>query len=137
MMLGYVDSAIVTVRAVAAAETRFAKAHPELGHTCTLSQLPHDGPVARLADERDDNGYAFQIVGCQAQDPKKANLIYYVTGRRVCKRSTENDGEQTKTLAFLTVEKSPFHQQPCCECKRLITSIIRLAVETSRGMGPS
>jgi hypothetical protein len=81
MMLGYVDSAIVRVRAVAAAETKFAKSHPELGYTCTLSQLPHDELIARLADEGNDNGYTFRIAGCQAPDPKKPNSMYHITAR--------------------------------------------------------
>jgi hypothetical protein len=81
MKLGYVDSAIVRVRAVATAETEFAKAHPDLGYTCTLSQLPHDDLIARLANEPKENGYTFGIAGCQAADPKKPNSMYYVTAR--------------------------------------------------------
>jgi hypothetical protein len=81
MMLGYVDSAIVRVRAVTAAETQFAKAHPELGYTCTLSQLPHDELIARLVNERHDNGYAFGIIGCQRTEPKKPNSMYHLTAR--------------------------------------------------------
>ena len=81
-MLGNVDSAIVRVRAVATAETEFAKAHPELGYTCTLSQLPRSEGITRLlAKDRIDNGYAFEIVGCQAIATQKPNLTYYVTAR--------------------------------------------------------
>jgi hypothetical protein len=81
MMLGDVDSAIIRVRAVAAAETKFAKSHPELGYTCTLSQLPYDELVARLVDNAHDNGYSFGIVGCQAPDPRKPNSMYHITAR--------------------------------------------------------
>jgi hypothetical protein len=81
MKLGYVDSAIVRVRAVAAAETKFAKANPEIGYTCALSQLPHDELVMRLANDGNDNGYTFRIVGCQAPDPKKPNSVYDITAR--------------------------------------------------------
>jgi Na+-transporting NADH:ubiquinone oxidoreductase subunit NqrB len=81
MMLGYVDSAIVRVRAVVAAEANFVKAHPELGYTCTLSQLPQDGLIARLAKGGIDNGYAFEIVGCEPPNHQSPNSIYHVTAR--------------------------------------------------------
>ena len=81
MMLGYVDSAIGRVRAVAAAEDQFARAHPEAGYTCTLSQLPQDEQIWRLARDGKDNGYAFDIIGCQPTEPKKPNSTYHVTAR--------------------------------------------------------
>ena len=81
MALGYVDSAIVRVRAVGAAEAQFAKAHPETGYTCTISQLPQDELVARLARGGIDNGYAFGIIGCQTSDPQKPNSVYQITAR--------------------------------------------------------
>ena len=59
----------------------FAKAHPDRGYTCTISQLPQNELVARLANEGIDNGYAFEIVGCQASDPEKPNSMYHVTAR--------------------------------------------------------
>jgi hypothetical protein len=81
MMLGYVDSAIVRVRAVVAAETEFAKAHPDMGYTCAISQLPQDELVARLTRKGIDNGYAFGIVGCHAHDTREPNSAYHVTAR--------------------------------------------------------
>jgi hypothetical protein len=81
-MLGFVDSAIGRVRAIYAAETQFAKAHPDLGYTCTLSQLPRSEEITRLlAKNRIDNGYAFEIIGCQALLPEKPNAMYSVTAR--------------------------------------------------------
>jgi len=81
-MLGFVDSAIGRVRVISAAETLFAKAHPELGYTCTLSQLPRSEEITRLlAQNRIDNGYAFEIIGCQAAVPEKPNATYYLTAR--------------------------------------------------------
>jgi len=81
-MLGYVDSAIVRVRVVSAAEIQFAKEHPELGYTCGLSQLPRSEQITRLlAKDRIDNGYAFEIIGCQAAVPKKPKSTYYITAR--------------------------------------------------------
>jgi len=82
MMLGYVDSAIVRVRAVTAAESQFTKTHPEVGYTCTLSQLPHDEQIARLiVKDGKDNGYVFDIIGCQLSESKKPKSMYHVTAR--------------------------------------------------------
>jgi hypothetical protein len=62
------------------AETRFAKAHPDCGYTCMLSQLPRSAEITRLLGQnRVDNGYAFEIIGCQAAVPEKPNTTYYVT----------------------------------------------------------
>ena len=81
-MLGFVDSAIDRVRVISAAETQFAKAHPGLGYTCTLSELHRTEEITRLlAQNRIDNGYAFEIAGCQATTPDKPNLTYYVAAR--------------------------------------------------------
>jgi hypothetical protein len=81
LMLGYVDSAIGRVRALVAAEEQFAKIHTDVGYTCTLSRLRHDEQTMRLANDGRDNGYAFDIVGCQAPEPKKPNSMYYVSAR--------------------------------------------------------
>ena len=43
MMLGYAGSAIVRMRGLHAAEVQFAQAHPTVGYTCALSQLPPNG----------------------------------------------------------------------------------------------
>jgi hypothetical protein len=80
-MLGYVDSAIGRVRTVIAAESAYVKAHPQVGYACTFSQLPQDPLIARLTDDGIDNGYAFEIVGCDRVNPKSPRLIYHVTAR--------------------------------------------------------
>ena len=82
MMLGYVDSAIVRVRAISEAETQFARAHPQSGYTCTLSELPRNEGIARVeAQAHIDNGYAFEIVGCEKTEVGKPNSTYYITAR--------------------------------------------------------
>lgn len=82
MFLGYVDSAIGRVRVISAAEGEFAKAHPDLGYTCILSQLPHTEEITRLLrQDQIDNGYAFEIVACQASSTKKPISTYNVTAR--------------------------------------------------------
>ena len=42
-LLGQFDSAIATTYELVAAETRFARAHPDRGYTCDLSQLIKEG----------------------------------------------------------------------------------------------
>ena len=82
MMLGYVDSAIGRVHVLYAAEAQFSKENPELGYTCTLSQLPRSEQTTRLlARSEIDNGYAFEITACQAAGPKKPNTTYQVGAR--------------------------------------------------------
>jgi len=81
LMIGYVDSAIGRMRSVAAAEEQFAKAHPDVGYTCTLSHLPSNGQILRLAKDGKDNGYFFDIVGCQSTGPQKPNSMYRVIAR--------------------------------------------------------
>jgi len=82
MMLGYVDSAIVRVRVISEAEVEFARAHPQSGYTCTISDLPRSEEITRLvAQGFTDNGYVFEIVGCEKVEPGKPNSIYYITAR--------------------------------------------------------
>ena len=81
-MLGHVDSAIGGMRVLYGAETQFAKEHPERGYTCNLSELPRSGEVQRLLTGNGiDNGYAFEIAGCQAPDAGKPNSAYYTSAR--------------------------------------------------------
>jgi len=82
MMLGYVDSAIGRMRVLYVAENQFAKEHPAHGFTCNLSELPQSEEVQRLlTGNRIDNGYAFEIAGCQAPDAKRPNSAYYTSAR--------------------------------------------------------
>lgn len=82
MMLGYVDSAIYRMRVLSASEAQFAKAHPELGYTCNFSQLlSSDETVRRVANNPIGKGYAFEIVGCQAQGVAKPNATYHLMAK--------------------------------------------------------
>jgi hypothetical protein len=81
LALGYLDSAIVSMRALVDAETQFARAHPEVGYTCTLSVLPGGEPVAGLVKNSTRNGYTFEISGCRTHTAKHPNLTYQVTAR--------------------------------------------------------
>lgn len=79
MALGNVDSAIVRVRTICAVEAQFSKTHPQQGYTCAFSQLPPSEEITRLLErDRIDNGYVFEILGCEAAGPDKR---YHVTAR--------------------------------------------------------
>lgn len=81
MMLGNVDSAIDRMRTLNAAEAQFAQMHPTIGYTCELSQLPLSREILRLLKANGtDNGYRFEIEGCQAPNGKP-NSVYYTNAR--------------------------------------------------------
>jgi len=71
--LGYVDSAIGSMRLLVAAQEKYAQAHPQLGYTCSLSALPSDGLTAELVRNGRSNEYAFEISICLAGDGKGPN----------------------------------------------------------------
>jgi hypothetical protein len=79
--LGYVDSAIGTIRVVLAAETKFAQAHPDIGYSCTLSALPIEGLTAGFDEHGHRNEYAFEISGCRAGNAHSPNSKYQITAR--------------------------------------------------------
>lgn len=99
LMLGYVDSAIGRMRALNDAEAKFAQAHPRVGFTCLLSQLPRSGEVQRLLTRNgSDNGYAFEIAGCEAPNNVRPNRSYYITARPVYKGQPAFCSDQTGVL---------------------------------------
>lgn len=82
LMLGYVDSAIVRMRALNEAEAKFAQANPRVGYTCLFSQLSRSGETQRLLSKNgSNNGYAFEIAGCEAPNDVRPNRSYYITAR--------------------------------------------------------
>jgi hypothetical protein len=82
--LAQLDSAIVTVRELVAAEIRFAESHPKQGYTCGLADLPTNGWIlegaSALTKTGQRNGYSFEIKGCQKADGK-ANPTYEIIAR--------------------------------------------------------
>jgi len=76
-----VESAIVAMRAAVAAEGKFAEAHPDLGYTCTLLELPADELIEGLLKNPRRNGYTFEIRGCRTARVQGANPTYQVTAR--------------------------------------------------------
>ena len=83
---GYVDSAIGSMRALVAAETKYAQAHPQIGYVCSLSALPSDELTTELVRNGTRNKYAFEIGGCLPGDAKRPNTKYQITARPVLAR---------------------------------------------------
>jgi hypothetical protein len=81
LLLGYVDSAIGSVRAIVAQEANYAKAHPDLGYTCALADLPSDELTNEVVKTGRRNGFAFEINGCGAEGGKNPSRTYQVTAR--------------------------------------------------------
>lgn len=79
--LGYIDSAIGSIRVLVAAETKFAQTHPSVGYTCTLSALSGDELTAQLGRDHTRNGYVFVISGCLTEDVKRPVDRYQITAR--------------------------------------------------------
>lgn len=59
--LGQLDSAIVTVRELVAAESRFARSNPKQGYTCNLAELPTDGWILEQPKVLTKTGSAMAI----------------------------------------------------------------------------
>jgi hypothetical protein len=60
--LGYVDSAIGTMRTLVTDENKFAETHPDRGFTCKLADIATDPTIATGR-----NGYTFEISDCKAK----------------------------------------------------------------------
>lgn len=73
--LGYIDSAIFTMRTLLAAEDKFAKAHPGLGYTCSLTDIATNPTMASGRW----NEYVFEISGCRAKSAGGPNIGYFLT----------------------------------------------------------
>lgn len=78
--LGYVDSAIGSMRVLVNSEDKFVKTHPNIGYACTLSALPNDDLTAEIVKSGRRNGYAFEIT-CPAEDVKRPSTKYQLTAR--------------------------------------------------------
>jgi hypothetical protein len=83
--LGYVDSAIGTLRTLVAEESRFAEAHHDLGYTCAISDLDSSDldsnrMLKALAKSGQRNGYAFELI-CSVGNTTGARRAFQVTAR--------------------------------------------------------
>jgi len=61
MRLGYIDSAIGSVRALVNEEERFSETHPNRGYACSISELDANRLPQRLGKTGYRNGYTFEL----------------------------------------------------------------------------
>lgn len=99
MRLGYVDSAVVSMRALVAAEAKYAKAHPETGYACSLAALRSDELVADSMSRVTRNKYTFEIGGCHVGDGSP-NAQYHVTARPALKGMPAFCSDQSTVLKY-------------------------------------
>jgi hypothetical protein len=101
MRLGYIDSAIGSMRTLVAVEKKYAEAHPETGYTCSMSALPSDEfkIVEQLRNGTRDK-YAFEIVGCQTADAKRPNAKYQLTARPLLKGMPAYCSDQSGIMKY-------------------------------------
>ena len=84
--LGYLDSAIGSVRTLVAAETKYSESRPDVGYTCTVSKLGEGQLFRTLAKTGIWNGYAFEVTGCNASKGAAPNRTYQITARPLIPR---------------------------------------------------
>lgn len=78
--LGYIDSAIGTMRTLVAEEQEFARKHPSRGYSCRLSNFQSSEMLRRLAQTGKRNGYAFEIT-CPATEQSGIQKTFRTTAR--------------------------------------------------------
>jgi len=101
MRLGYLDSAIGSMRTLVAAETKYAQTHPEVGYTCSMSALQSDEfKIVEQLRNGTRNGYAFQIGGCQVADAKRPNAKYQLTARPLHKGMSAYCSDQSGIVKY-------------------------------------
>ena len=102
-LLGQFDSAIATTYELVAAQTRFARAHPDRGYTCDLSQLIKEGAqlegAQTLGRSGQRIGYSCVIKGCEKHINGKANITYEIIARPL-RGSGNVCGDQTGRVWF-------------------------------------
>lgn len=75
--LGYVDSAIGTMRTLIENENKFAQGHPNIGYSCNLQDLTDNPSVANGSW----NGFVFELSRCQPSIGHIAAMRYILMAR--------------------------------------------------------
>jgi hypothetical protein len=99
MMLGYVDSAIGTLRTTVDEESHFSEAHPNVGYTCAISDLGSNEMLRRLAKSEKRNGYAFEL-NCPARNGTAPQRAFQITARPLRKDMPAYCSDQTGILRY-------------------------------------
>lgn len=72
------SSAVGSVRTLNIAEISYVGLHPEIGFTCSLSDLAGARLIDGALASGQRNGYAFELTGCAAEHEGGANVKYQV-----------------------------------------------------------
>ncbi len=80
------SSAIAAIRTLNSAEISNAAAHPDIGYTCSLSDLSQQID-SELASGR-KNGYAFELTGCSAGAEGAGNIKYQIMAYPTARNQT-------------------------------------------------
>ncbi len=99
LKLGYVDSAIITLRTVVAAEKEFAMAHPDRGYACALPDLDTDEMLRGLARSQQRNGYEFEL-NCPAKKANGVELGFRITARPLHGKMPAYCSDQSGVLKY-------------------------------------
>src|SRR3974390_1511748 len=78
--LGYIDSAIGTVRVLVTEENNYARSHPRQGYSCALTDLTSNDLLRELAKSGRRNGYAFELI-CPAEPGTSPRQSFQITAR--------------------------------------------------------
>jgi len=122
--LGYVDSAIGSLRVLVNSEIKSAKTHPDIAYACTLSALPNDDLTAELIKNGRRNEYTFEV-SCPQKRQNDRTLSFslrLVHGSKECPHSVP-----TKPVSSNTMRVGP--------SKNVGRTVFPCSVPTSREIG--
>jgi type IV pilus assembly protein PilA len=81
-------SAVATLRALSTAEVSYSTLHPELGYTCSLSELHKADLVDAGIESGQKNGYAVELLNCRPGDSGPRIVKFQLVARPVALNQT-------------------------------------------------
>ena len=92
-------SAVASVRTVLRGEADYSSNHPEIGYTCSLSELADAGLIDSKLATGQKNGYVFELLGCRNAADSAAKTEFRITAYPVVR-------DQTGARAFCSDESA-------------------------------
>lgn len=88
------SSAMSSIRRLVAAQSTYSSLHPEVGYTCSLSDLAAAGLIDSTLLGGQKNGYVFEFSGCRSEGPSGQYLVvaYPVARNTTGSKSFCSDG---------------------------------------------
>lgn len=99
MRLGYVDSAIGTLRMVSSAEKHFAQTHPERGYACAFADLAANELPSGIAASGQRNGYTFELI-CPDGNGDVLRRTFQITARPLEKDMSAYCSDQSGIVRY-------------------------------------